>query len=85
MLLFSCLLVLTQRLHSAAQVVHFAKHTLGLPVVTDMAIEAEHAYLPKYGLEWHSEPMSIWTNWLAPYRCGGLISERPRCFLPRFL
>ena len=63
-------LVLTQRLHSVAQVVHFAKHTLGLPVVTDMAIEAEHAYLPKYGLEWHSEPMSIWTNWLAPYRCG---------------
>ena len=50
--------------------VHFAKHPLGLPVVTDMAIEAEHAYLPKYGLEWHSEPMSIWTNWLAPYRCG---------------
>ena len=70
MLSASSRLFLTQRLHSATQVVHFAKHTLGLPVVTDMAIEAEHAYLPKYGLEWHSEPMSIWTNWLAPYRCG---------------
>ena len=31
-------------------------------------IEAHHAYLPKYGLEWHSEPMSIWTEWLKPYR-----------------
>ena len=28
-------------------VVHFAKWVLGMPVVTDMAIEAEHAYLPK--------------------------------------
>ena len=31
-------------------VVHFAKWVLGMPVVTDMAIEAEHAYLPKYVL-----------------------------------
>ena len=38
-------------------VVHFAKYVLGMPVRTDMAIEAEHAYLPKYGMEWHSEPM----------------------------
>ena len=32
-------------------VVHFAKWVLGMPVVTDMSIEAEHAYLPKYELE----------------------------------
>ena len=40
-------------------VVHAAKYELGMPVVTNMAIEAHHAYLPKYHLEWHSEPMSI--------------------------
>ena len=57
-----------------------------------MAIEAEHAYLPKYGQEWHSEPMEIWAQWLAPYRGQSLtdpalietlkpdfyISEEPR-------
>ena len=32
-------------------VVHFAKWVLNMPVVTDMAIEAEHAYLPKYVLQ----------------------------------
>ena len=49
-------------------VVHYCKYVLGMDVLTNMAIEAEHAYLPKYGLEWHSEPMSIWEQWLLPYR-----------------
>ena len=47
-------------------VVHAAKYELEMPVVTNMAIEAHHAYLPKYHLEWHSEPMSIWNDWLLP-------------------
>ena len=49
-------------------IVHHAKYVLGMEVLTNMAIVAEHAYLPKYGLEWHSEPMSIWDEWLKPYR-----------------
>jgi hypothetical protein len=49
-------------------IVHHAKYVLGMEVLTNMAIVAEHAYLPKYGLEWHSEPMSIWDEWLNPYR-----------------
>eukprot|EP01047_Picozoa_sp_COSAG01_P049087 COSAG01_NODE_4832_length_4703_cov_16.848610_2_plen_283_part_00 len=49
-------------------IVHYAKYVLGMPVLTNLGIEAEHAYLPKYGMEWHSEPMSIWSEWLEPYR-----------------
>lgn len=53
-------------------IIHFAKYVLGMQVLTNMTIEAEHAYLPKYGLEWHSEPMSIWDEWLQPYRGNAL-------------
>ena len=32
-------------------IVHYAKWVLKMPVVTDMSVEAEHAYLPKYVLD----------------------------------
>ena len=32
-------------------IVHYAKWVLNMPVVTDMSVEAEHAYLPKYVLD----------------------------------
>ena len=40
-------LALLQAFTEHYPVVHFAKWVLNMPVVTDMAIEAEHAYLPK--------------------------------------
>lgn len=54
-------------------VVHHAKYKLGMPVVTAMDIVAFHAKLPDYSLKWHTEPTSIWDEWLRPY-LGELLS-----------
>lgn len=54
-------------------VVHAAKYgSLGLSVSTALDVVVKHADLPSYGLQWHREPMSIWSEWLDPYlgRCA---------------
>ena len=38
-------------------------------------VVVKHADLPSYGLKWHKEPMSIWSEWLDPY-LGQLLSTR---------
>ena len=44
------------------------RYELGVAVKMVIGVEALHANLPKYGLEWHKEPMEgIWDDWLQPY------------------
>jgi len=48
-------------------VIHAAKYGLGMSVTTALDVVVQHANLPAFGLQWHKEPMSIWSDWLEPF------------------